>query len=257
LRVAERAGLDEKLLSFIKRDLAPHLFTIYDLLYERENTRVWVLEEDDEVKGYLLNWKPLDSWIIEVDDVEHAEVLLNQVAPEKGSMIIDPKFLRIIERNAELVEVHNWILMKVEKGEEMLVDFDDVVKLSISHADKLYDLYRLWPAGSRSRAYIENWIRKLPLFGLFEGDELVSASGLLARSSYGGVIGGVFTHPNYRRRGYASKVVSAATSYILRESGLSALYLSSDNSAAFGLYRKLGYKVHSRRMFVKFQRMKE
>jgi len=256
LKIVERAELNEKLLNFIKRDLTPHLFTIYDLQRERENTELWVLEEDDEVRGYLLNWKPLDSWIIEVDDVEHAEVLLGHVAPEKGSMIIDPRLLRIVERNVELIEVHNWILMKVEKGEEMLVDFNEVVKLSINHADKLYDLYKLWPAGSRSKAYIENWIKKLPVFGLFEGDKLVSAAGLLARSNYGGVIGGVFTHPKYRGRGYASKVVSATTNYILRESGLSALYLFSNNSAALRLYRKLGYKVHSRRVFIKFQRLR-
>ena len=83
----------------------------------------------------------------------------------------------------------------------------------------------------------------------------MSASGILAKSSYGGVIGGVFTHPRHRRKGYASKVVSAATSRILRESRLSAIYLASDNLAAFKLYRKLGYKVHSRRIFIKIQRM--
>jgi len=83
---------------------------------------------------------------------------------------------------------------------------------------------------------------------------LRAGSGILAKSSYGGVIDGVFTHPRYRRKGYALKVVSAATSRILRESRLSALYLASENSAAFKLYRKLGYKVHSRRIFIKIQR---
>ena len=256
MEIVEGTELDEKLLDYVKRDLAPHLFTIHDLLHERENTRIWVVEEGGEVRGYLLNWKPLDSWIIEVHDIEHAEALLRHAAPEKGSMIMDPRLLGVVEKNLELVETHNWILMKVRRGEERLVDFSGVIKLSQGHADKLYDLYRLWPAGGKSRAHVENWVRRLPVFGLFKGDRLVSASGILARSSYGGVIGGVFTHPKYRRRGYASKAVSAATSYILRESGLSALYLSSDNSAAFGLYRKLGYEVHSGRMFVKFQRMK-
>ena len=255
LEVVKKAELDEKLFGYIKRDLAPHLFTIYDLLYERENTRIWVVKVGGEVRGYLLYWKPLDSWIIEVDDVRHAETLLRHAAPERGSMIVDPKLLRIIERNVKLVEAHDWILMKVERGEERLVDFGDVVELKPSHADKLYDLYRLWPAGGRSRTYLESWIRRLPVFGIFKGDELISASGLLAKSSYGGVIGGVFTHPRHRRRGYASKVVSAATSRILRESGLSALYLSSDNSIAFRLYRKLGYRIHSRKIFVKFQCM--
>ena len=255
MEIVERAGLDEKLHSYIERDPTPHLFTIYDLLYERDNTRIWVVEEDDEVKGYLLNWKPLDSWILEVDYAEHAEALLRHVTPERGSMIIDLKLLRVIEKNVKLVEVHDWILMEVKRGEEKLVDFSDVVELAPSHVDKLFDLYKLWPAGSRSKAYLESWIKRLPVFGIFKGDGLVSASGILAKSSYGGVIGGVFTHPRYRRKGYASKVVSAATSRILRESRLSALYLASDNSVAFKLYRKLGYKIHSRRIFIKIQRM--
>ena len=94
MEIVKKAGLDQKLLNYVERDPTPHLFTIYDLLYERENTRIWVVEEDDEVKGYLLNWKPLDSWILEVDYAEHAEALLRHVAPERGSMIIDLKLLR-------------------------------------------------------------------------------------------------------------------------------------------------------------------
>lgn len=256
MKIIEGVEFEERLLSFIKRDLTPHLFAIYDLQFERENTRIWILEEGGEVRGYLLNWRPLDSWILEVDDVEYAEALLNHVSPRTGSMIIDPRLLKIVKRYVEPIEIHDWLLMKVEKGAETLVDFDDVVKLSINHVDELHDLYELWPAGRKSRTYIENWIKKLPVFGLFKGDKLVSASGLLARSSYGGIIGGVFTHPEYRRRGYVSKVVSAATSHILKESGLSALYLFSSNLAAFKLYRKLGYEVHSRRMLVKFQQMR-
>ena len=74
-------------------------------------------------------------------------------------MIIDLKLLKVIEKNVKPVEVYDWILMEAKQGEEKPVDFSDVVELLPSHADKLYDLYRLWPAGSRSKAYLESWIR--------------------------------------------------------------------------------------------------
>jgi len=249
--------LDEKFLSFLKKDLIPHLFTVYDLIHERGNSKVWVLKEADEVKGYLLCWEPANSWILEAENVKYAEQLIESADPKSGSMITDPKLLETVKFRLKVMEVHDWLLMYVKKGEESLVDFDDVIRLTPNHIDALYELYKMRPEGKMNKSNIERWIRRLPIFGIFKGDSLVSVAGLLAETSYGGVIGGVFTHPKHRRRGYAVKTVSAATDHALRESGLAALYVFSSNSAALRLYEKLGYRIHSEKVFLRFERMRE
>ena len=55
-------------------------------------------------------------------------------------------------------------------------------------------------------------------------------------------IGGVYTHPLYRRNGYAGALVQALCNRALRAHKTPVLFVKEKNMPAFNLYRKLGFE---------------
>ena len=55
-------------------------------------------------------------------------------------------------------------------------------------------------------------------------------------------IGGVYTHPLYRRNGYAGALVQALCNRALRSGKQPVLFVKEKNTPAFNLYQKLGFK---------------
>ena len=55
-------------------------------------------------------------------------------------------------------------------------------------------------------------------------------------------IGGVYTHPLYRRNGYAAALVTALCKRVLRSGKQPVLFVKEKNKPAFSLYQKLGFE---------------
>ncbi len=55
-------------------------------------------------------------------------------------------------------------------------------------------------------------------------------------------IGGVYTHPLYRRNGYAAALVTALSNRALRSGKQPVLFVKEKNKPAFSLYQKIGFK---------------
>lgn len=55
-------------------------------------------------------------------------------------------------------------------------------------------------------------------------------------------IGGVYTHPLYRRNGYAAALVTALSNRALRSGKQPVLFVKEKNMPAFSLYQKIGFE---------------
>lgn len=66
-------------------------------------------------------------------------------------------------------------------------------------------------------------------------------------------IGNVYTHPDYRGRGYAKTVTSAITGDALLSGARALLHVAEDNEPAIRVYRTLGYRTISRKPWVFFK----
>ncbi|MCY3415009.1 MAG: GNAT family N-acetyltransferase [Candidatus Heimdallarchaeota archaeon] len=84
------------------------------------------------------------------------------------------------------------------------------------------------------------------------GDEIVSIARTNTFSDDIAVIGGVYTPPEHRRKGYSSAVNKAFAAYLQDKSKLVALETDHTNLAAQKVYRKIGYEVVGQSAF--FQR---
>ncbi|WP_077612740.1 GNAT family N-acetyltransferase [Clostridium sp. Marseille-P2415] len=78
------------------------------------------------------------------------------------------------------------------------------------------------------------------MYGIFEGDILVSVAGTAAENSMSAMVVSVGTLPGYREKGYASALVARLCKDCLEE-GMKFLCLFYNNPEAGHIYRKLGF----------------
>ena len=109
------------------------------------------------------------------------------------------------------------------------------------------DLNRLYQLGFAS------WLPSSALsegvyFGVRVNGTLVSAAGthVVSPTARLAVVGNVFTHIDYRGRGFATAVTGAVTAELLRSCDQVVLNVRSDNPPALNAYRRLGFTEHVR-----------
>lgn len=88
-------------------------------------------------------------------------------------------------------------------------------------------------------------------FGLYMDDKLICTAYNTATTTTGAMIVGVATHPDYRKQGYASQVVTRLCSFSF-ESGLDFLCLFYDNPQAGTIYKRIGFETIGRWSMLKF-----
>ncbi len=109
-------------------------------------------------------------------------------------------------------------------------------------ANRINWLYSL--EGGRGR-YVAAAIEQAIYYGVVEGDQLVSVAGthIVAPNEGVAVVGNVYTHPEYRGRGYAERVTSAVSTELF-ERGCGEVVLTVDplNTPAVAAYTHLGFR---------------
>lgn len=87
-----------------------------------------------------------------------------------------------------------------------------------------------------------SWQGVCPLYAALADDQVVSIADGSALSEYASVVQGVYTLPDYRRRGLARSVVARLTEEIFALGRVSLYAAEYTNYASLGLCRALGYK---------------
>lgn len=125
-------------------------------------------------------------------------------------------------------------------------------RLTIEDYDAVIALWQragltsLRPAGRDSReAFAKQLAGGQIAIGLEEDDRLIGVV-VATHDTRKGWINRLAIDPDFRRRGYAQRLVEAAEA-ALRESGLTliAALIEGDNDASLALFKRLGYAVHT------------
>jgi ribosomal protein S18 acetylase RimI-like enzyme len=115
------------------------------------------------------------------------------------------------------------------------------IPLGPAHAGQLTQLF----THGGGLAFSPEQIARGVFYGVLAGDQLVSVAGThLVSPTYGvAAIGNVFTHPDYRGRGYATAATAAVVAELLRR-GTDDLVLNvaQDNTPAVRIYERLGFE---------------
>ncbi len=125
--------------------------------------------------------------------------------------------------------------------------FERVRAVTLDDLDLVADLYSRAGVMYRSRMNVKNMLDRAPESPFFaaeivhEGDrQLVSAALLNIMSDEAGLIGGVFTRPEQRGRGWAARCTAAVALTLQQYGRLPCLFY--ENPVAGRVYSRLGFK---------------
>jgi RimJ/RimL family protein N-acetyltransferase len=241
------------IIASLKSDIIKHVFAVYDLQNDPIHTATYAAFEKGELEGYILIYTAADfpSVILECED-KVAERLLEHAPPDKFIIHAPPKLLPAIKKRFPDAKhyVEDWML--VRKNEAKFFESKLVKRLRTEEdALKLADLLlsrKDRPPNTLTK-YAE-WISKMPLYGVFKDDQLVSYAGSFLQLPQVWLIGGVYTDPEHRNNGYATIATSAITEEALRTAEAAALFARSDNCPAIRAYEKIGYRKIGEKVWV-------
>jgi len=243
----------QRVINFLRLDVIRHVFAFYDIQYKPEHTTMYAAFENEKLKGYILIYtaREFPSVILECDSTIAAKLI--GYAPENHFIVHAPaNLLPTIETRFPDVKhyVEDWMLVK--KGETSFFKSELVRRLCTKDdASRLAML--LSSREDRPRRAVKkylDWISKMPVYGVFISDELISYAGSFLQLPQVWMIGGVYTHPNYRNKKYATLATSAVTEEALKRAETAALFVRSDNYPATRVYEKIGYTKLGEKLWV-------
>jgi len=244
----------QRIIDSLKTDIIRHVFAYYDIQYEPEHTTTYTAYENGNLDGYILTYTAISptSIILESDCAATAEQLITYAPEDHFIMHASPNLLPVIQRRFPDAKyyIENW--MMVRKGEAKLYKSDLVRRLH-TNDDALQLAKLLSTRKDRPDRTVEKymeWVSKMKMYGVFIDGRLVSYSGSFLQVPEVWMIGGVYTHPDHRTKGYSTLATSAITEEALRNAEAAALFVRSDNYPAIRVYEKIGYNKISENIWV-------
>ncbi|MFQ5908768.1 MAG: GNAT family N-acetyltransferase [Thermoplasmata archaeon] len=240
MRVREVHGPPADFRAYLGEDSLRNAFALYDLQEEADRVRCYAATEGDSFVGYLLSWHGREyPNVIVTGTREAADALLPRAPPSPCTFLIVPELSASVETRREITARRLMDFMFVEARSFRPTDTRDAERLGEKDAEALKGLYR---DATEEPMASGRWAEQGLAYGLRLEGQLVAAAGTHFISQGRSLIGGVYTSPDFRRRGYAATVTSAVTRAALQQSDQVGLMVVSTNVAAIGLYEKLGYR---------------
>jgi len=243
----------QRVINSIKSDVVRHVFAFYDIQYEPDQTTTYAAFENENLKGYILIYAALEFPSVILECESGVAQRLIEYAPENRFIVhAPPNLLPVVKSRFPNAKhyVEDWMLAK--KGESRFFRSELVRRLCTEEdASRLTTL--LSTREDRPRGIVKrymDWISKMPIYGVFVNDELVSYAGSFLQLPQIWMTGGVYTHPNRRNKGYATLATSAVTEEALKNAEAAALFVRSDNYPAIRVYEKIGYKKIGEKLWV-------
>ncbi|MEE9592643.1 MAG: GNAT family N-acetyltransferase [Thermoplasmata archaeon] len=227
-------------MRYLAEDPLRNAFALYDLQEEGDRVRCNAATGGGSFVGYLLAWhgRKYPNAIV-TGTVEAAKVLLSRAPSSPCTFMSAPELSELVEARREITARRLMDFMVVEATSFRSADTQGAQRLGERDVESLEALYR--GAGEEPRAWGQ-WAEQGLAYGLRLEGRLVAAAGTHFVSRERSLIGGVYTSPEFRRRGCAAAVTSAVTREALQKSDQVGLMVVSTNVAAIRLYDKLGYR---------------
>ncbi len=155
--------------------------------------------------------------------VDHLDVL-----PGRMELHTTISMLRMVLDRPRLPLDHDWGAMRLTSRQ-----LPDIHALFANHPDQ-------------PDAFVPTQLDQETFFGIYESNRMISFAGthVLSSASSVAAVGNVFTDPDYRGRGLATRVTGAVTANLLQQ-GIRTIVLnvSEKNKPAVQAYKKLGFNT--------------
>lgn len=235
---------------YLKSDPVRNAYLIHDLHKERDKSDFYLALEDSEIIGVLLLYHGHRNPTVWIRGRRSAsEELLKTIEPNEAIFTVPPNLAGEVQRQFPTTDTYQGDVMTLRSGEENVVVREPVESLSPDHAEEVGKLFSEWRGGNPSK-HADKFRRGLKsgdsfFYGKFAEGRLVSMCNARIRFGNLASIGGTFTLPKHRERGYAMSCLSKCLEAALEEVGKVGLFVRSDNVPAKKLYKKVGFEKNS------------
>jgi len=253
--MVEKIGANNKkrIINLLRSNIIKHVFAFHDIQHEPEHTTMYAAFEDGTLKGYILIYTALNFPSVILESGRDIAEKLIEYAPENHFIMHTPtNLLPIVHRKFPhgTHYVENWMI--VRKDEANFFKSELVCRLCTD--DDSSDLAMLLSSRKdRPTSTVEKYVElisKQPIYGVFVDGKLVSYAGSFIQLPQVWMIGGVYSHPEYRSKGYATLTTSAVTEEALENAEAAALFVRMDNYSATRVYEKIGYKKIGEKLWI-------
>jgi ribosomal protein S18 acetylase RimI-like enzyme len=222
-----------------------HAFAIWDIHEYADRVRFVTLREANEPKGYLLVWYgspnyPVVHWV----GAPEGSRELAEALPERPFVAVVPSTCApMVEEFRGPTRTQRLRLMEHQRT-------DPIPQRGIGAprrltAEDLAALRALSQASSDvvTSAYASIDPARTYVSGVFATGQLVAVARAQVQLDRVWVIGGIYTRPDDRGRGYGEMVTAAITRAAHAAGADAALYVRVDNVAAVRAYERVGYRL--------------
>jgi GNAT superfamily N-acetyltransferase len=250
-RVVE--GLDPAWLRELsERDPVPHVFAVWDRQNAPEKVEFRTYLLDGVPAAYLLIWRgrpgvAIVHWMGSASD---PEPLLEALPPRPLIASVPEAIGREVLRRREPGTLSRVLLMACDRP----LSPDQLApgrgrRLAREDAPLLRELARRHP-GDLTTPYAMADPGVEPIFGVVEDDRLVAVARIQASTPAAWIIGGVFTLPDQRGRGFGREATRAAVAAAVAAGARPALFVKEENAPARRIYERLGFVARERRAMI-------
>ena len=235
----------------VNQDIPHYFFFVFDWKYNRDDTKMLLALERDQIKGIMLVYR--QSIVQLRGSHEAAKVLLEHLDLEEVELQAPQDHRQYILEKYESTWSSELMLMVLHKGEERLLTSHPILKLGASDAELIAAMMKKADTEFWSQVTTEQIVEgmnSVDWIGIKVNRELVSICRTRLAEGIGHVIT-VATHEAHRNKGYATSLVSHAVESILKKKPTAIIYVLSDNQPAVRVYKKVGFRPYKTYFFMK------
>lgn len=255
----------EAILSYCYQQERENIFVIESFNHPQsfEENRYFGFEEEGNMRGVAVFFGRWGSFVVHAEDLDTIRALVDHVGQMKLPLESVPGFRQYAEPAVEQLKRHGFIPQRYEpslvfsllrsrfhplesRAEQAREDDRDALVL----LDR--SLFRREGEGSITETERRR-VNPVQTFLVRESGIAVSKAVLHGKTRRIGQIGGVVTHPEFRRKGYGRQCVSALCEQCFAE-GIEEmiLFTAKENIPAQQLYRSLGFEAVDRYLLVEY-----
>jgi ribosomal protein S18 acetylase RimI-like enzyme len=233
-----------EILSILAADRLYAAYPLGDLTDGLFEQCEWVVAERDEPVALAMTFNGLmtPSLFVMGQSDGVSALLRSKVHVQEAHLTLRMEHEQAVATVYELSDVRRMHRMYVDR-QRFKASSIETERLHSSDLSTLNDLYRWGGPGFFAAYQLEQGV----YYGARAGGKLIAAAGThVVAPEYGiAAVGNVYTHPDYRGRGYATACTGAVTAELLTM-GCSTVVLNvrQDNTPAVRAYQRLGYTVH-------------
>jgi ribosomal protein S18 acetylase RimI-like enzyme len=246
--------LENKFWAVVAQDYCDYYFFIYDWKLQRDKTRILLAFDGDEVVGLAVIYNGNIAQLR--GSLTAVEFLLQNLPAAVSEVQVPQNCHALLAAYFPVVKLKEHVsLMRIKRGEEHLCVAVPPEWLTVDDAEEVAQLMRdcypeMW--GDMSADYVRQQFHvKGGVWVGIRQEGRLAAFGHSTATPMVGHVTWIATHPKWRRRGYASSLVSALTQQCLKAASAAIIYVVEDNAVARGIYGRVGFRDYRRYVFVK------